>query len=149
MIQYYIVFLLLIVSCGSSPTPSKDNNAIEADFKPYYDEFIEDLNIRNRRVSYGNIAIKFDAMRSPGNVGECHYLYPKHTVKINKKFWDNSSDAIKKIIIYHELGHCMLYKGHNSELNSINQPISIMHPEGLYGSVFLRDEVQYINELMK
>lgn len=145
----YIMVLILLVSCGSAPPPSKDNDAVQEEFKPYYSEFIDDLNLRNRRVSYSGIAIKFDKMKSSNNVGECHYSYPKHTVKINRTFWDVSSNTTKKIIIYHELGHCMLYKEHSEKLNSINQPVSIMYPRVLYASVFLRDELQYINELMK
>jgi hypothetical protein len=149
LIKYYIVFLLIIASCGSAPPPSKGNDAVGVDFKPYYNEFIDDLNLRNKRVAHSGITIRFDVMRSPINVGECHYSYPNHTVKINKNYWDKSSDTVKKIIIYHELGHCMLYRDHNNQLNSINQPMSIMYSKVLYGSVFLRDELQYINELMK
>jgi len=50
---------------------------------------------------------------------------PNH-VTIDLEFWNESSDLIKEMVIFHELGHCSLLRGHREDFNADGTCVSIM-----------------------
>lgn len=150
MLKYVLLLSLFVTACGYGGViyKPKVNLTVNPEFQPYYDDFVQDLTLYKRSVIYGNIEIRFDTMKSEGRAGECHYLYPKHVIKINKVYWDRFNTVSKKIVIYHELGHCMLYKDHNESRDSYGYPASVMYSTLIPSYLFLFKELDYIKELM-
>ena len=85
--------------------------------------------------------IKFYIGNTSGKaVGVCSMK--KREITINKKYWEgDASEYDKELTIYHELGHCLLNRGHYNPLNHYffspelqkNCPKSIMYWQS-YGS---------------
>lgn len=47
-------------------------------------------------------------------IGQCRYSeYAPNQVTIDRTFWNNASSAYKELVIFHELGHCYLWRGHD------------------------------------
>ena len=82
-------------------------------------------------------------------IGQCRYShFQPNQVTIDHSFWNNASDAYKELVVFHELGHCYLWRDHNdTAINGVCQ--SIMHSGGggcrtLYNA---RNRSTYIDEL--
>lgn len=60
-----------------------------------------------------NISAEFKELPQEGVAGTCTYgsHQPGHIV-IDETFWQQSSDLWKEMIVFHELGHCVLFRDH-------------------------------------
>lgn len=127
------LFLLCLIGCAR---PVSQPNNIDAAFQPLYNQFIVDanqagLNIKSER----GIIIQFAALEAKNSLGEVigdciTYSNGFNTVNIDTDFWNNASDPAKMILMYHELGHCVLYEKHvpsNSAIMNavINNPLFV------------------------
>lgn len=56
---------------------------------------------------------------------------------VDTAYWRNSTDAMKEHIMFHELGHCILNRGH-TEAQKNYGPESVMYP-------YLFDDMTYIS----
>lgn len=60
-----------------------------------------------------NIKGKIEKIHATGIVGLCsHSATRDKEVIIDENFWNRSSDYEREAIIFHELGHCALERGH-------------------------------------
>lgn len=87
-----------------------------------------------------------------GTVGTC-FMYT-NSVEILAPFYEESSDATREQLIWHELGHCMALLEHNEEMFlpsddifEVDIPVSIMYPTLMDDWAYLRNRDHYINEL--
>jgi len=114
----------------------------------YLNEFLSDARIRNIKIMPVRLTIKFK--ETPANIlAYCHY-YIDHTrtIEIDERKWNNLSFNSKKLLIYHELGHCLLLKPHDNEKSEIyGYPQSIMNSYIFAGSWFELNEISYIDQL--
>ena len=85
-----------------------------------------------------NLIVNFKDLSELGKIGICtlrkveavgrSYDYIPE-VSIDKEFWETATEASRKDLMDHELGHCILKRGHNENIkDEINTPESIMFP---------------------
>ena len=106
------------MGCGKGP------NQIDPAFQSLYDKFIKDANSRGLNLDeIQGVTIQFaDTSTIPpgGVVGQCsNASWGSSTVTIDAKYWAGCSDVAKKVLLYHELGHCVLSEGHTSDPDDI------------------------------
>jgi hypothetical protein len=68
---------------------------------------------------------------STTTVGVCEvYSDGSKKVWMNQEWWEQSSttDLAKKVLLYHELGHCHFQRGHDTRTYSGGRPYSMMYP---------------------
>ena len=73
---------------------------------------------------------------------------PNHVI-IDANFWTAASDNSKEMIIFHELGHCFLERGHNDDKKSDGTCASIMR-SGRGGCIDFytkSNKAEYLDEL--
>jgi len=59
--------------------------------------------------------------------GQCSYSNrAPNAVTIDKTFWDRTNDLYREFVVFHELGHCFLGRGHDEETNANGTCNSIM-----------------------
>jgi hypothetical protein len=74
-------------------------------------------------------------------------------VQLNTGEWEKFDSTERKILVFHELGHCILRRDHNDQLGSIDgakRPISLMHStvvHSLAQSAFEANQDKYMQEL--
>lgn len=73
-------------------------------------------------------------------VGEC-FLYNKNLIHIENKYWNNSKFYEKKILFYHELGHCLFDKEHKER--------SIMQSVLLNETIYKQQEYHFIHDFFE
>lgn len=130
-----LIFLLMIlVGCGQekinnyhSAYPDYYNN-FAPEVRHYVNEFEQDSKVFGLARRANNInSIKVidqeivgrdpNKKIHPDVVGVCYKMRNgKREIELESEFLNSSYDIIKKTIIYHELGHCVMDKPHNDVL---------------------------------
>lgn len=152
--MYKIIFVIIIsflnIRC-SKPAREVSEFYVNSELSPYFEMFKQEAAKRSHSLNSENIIIDFGDTFSSKTFGRCNTKFKKDesnpldpiyqatpNVVISKDWWNlfsedelNGSDGeIKKIeLIFHELGHCLLWKEHNSKKNKFKQiPESLMYP---------------------
>lgn len=71
-------------------------------------------------------------------------------IQLDPFFWNNSDDMDREQLIFHELGHCILGRGHTSQFVTLNGetiPQSIMYPDFISEDIYTEYHDYYIIEL--
>ena len=99
-------------------------------------------------VAIYNLRIVFGPMNEEKAVGLCSLdLSGTSTVSIDKAYWDTASPPQKEVLIFHELGHCVLGRGHNDQLNESESPLSIMYSDIRPAYYYPYEKERYLREL--
>lgn len=82
--------------------------------------------------------------------GTCRYNFrnPNH-ITIDETFWNRSSPIYREFVLFHELGHCYLYRDHEEGQTSSGVCLSIMRSgvEDCRDNYNSRTREAYLNEL--
>jgi hypothetical protein len=102
---------------------------VDEDLWSYFVEFEKEASLRN-------IDIDLEQLRLTGNIskihednvaGVCHYSSNSpNVITIDQSFWNQSSEYSKEMVVFHELGHCVLGKGHREDADGNGSCLSIM-----------------------
>ena len=111
-----IVLSLLLSACGKAPEIN-----VDPDIEIYFQKFTQDTGKEVKDIS-----AMFNPMARP-TIAMCIFMGDTRRIEVDRTYWDESSDDDREQIIYHELGHCALYRGHNNALNQYKCQASIMH----------------------
>ncbi len=125
---------VLLTSCQDefliedNPTPQV-NTQVDSRLQPYFREF-ENLGQRfgyNFDLDDLGITGVIEHIQEQGVAGTCQYGSHIAHVTVDEQYWQNSSYFMKEMVVFHELGHCVLNRGHyeGSFSNGVCQ--SIMH----------------------
>jgi len=120
-IAYIIVLFNVMQSCEKEPALPEVRSFANVDERlwSFFEEFeqeaaergmIFDLTTHNLRGSITDID-------DEGVAGTCSYGFrsPSH-VTVDLPFWENSSFLSRELVVFHELGHCVLDRDHSEEL---------------------------------
>jgi len=139
-IVIYTLMFLTYYSCAMLDRhPGVDSN-----LKPYYDDFLASAGLQSSRVRVGFRRLPKD---NKWIIGECNYL--TGNVDIDPIFWHNSSEIERRGLVYHELGHCVLWKIHTKGVYSDGCSKSLMSPSLPESFCLRRYWSQYKEELFK
>ena len=83
---------------------------------PYFSNFEEEAAKRNINVDLSRTTITgtIQSIHEDGIAGSCSYggRQRENEVIIDSEFWNRASSLLKEYIIFHELGHCFLFRDH-------------------------------------
>lgn len=112
MKKLLILLSLLFISCAHDDFRFiKRHNKINKEFSGYIDDFIEASNGKVKESDLMRLTMNFIDMGDSSTVGTC---WPHISeIDINRRWWNNNkSNLQRQALIFHELGHCLLYRGH-------------------------------------
>lgn len=103
---------LCMMGCAKAPKDS--------DLQPWLNQFIADGSAYGLQFNTDKLTVQFGDLTHP-IAGECSMDGDGNgVVTIDKTYWDEmESDEYKQIVTYHELGHCLLFRGHVANYTSI------------------------------
>lgn len=146
----YILLIILLSGCGKGLAPTVQEKAPE--FVPYAEAFIQEGLERGKdvralvdgvRMLFGNPE---EYGSSPEYIGVCffHSLFTVRTIYIRQSDWEHYTDErFRKIIIFHELGHCALNLEHE------NNTESLMFPNLIFDKFLRTDWDTLVDELFQ
>ena len=128
-----IIFLLLItlIACGKDNEiqMAKEYPGVDVELWGYFEKFEREAADRGINIDLvaSGITGVVEKIHTFGTVGLCNHRLdqPNHVI-IDTDFWASASDNSKEMIIFHELGHCYLERGHNDNKNRDGTCASIM-----------------------
>lgn len=117
---YLMTFINLLLaantSCGQPPYQDARVMVYVHEFEKLYDVKADSLNIR---------LVKGDLLpNDPGVVGLCVMNADK--VFFREDFFGIADYTVKKLLVFHELGHCLLGREHKDDIYPDGCPKSIM-----------------------
>lgn len=127
------IFALLftLVSCGKSLDldVAKEYKGVDEQLWSYFEEFEKEAAKRGMQIDLlaAGITGSIETIHAHGTVGLCNHRIdePNHVI-IDAKFWASASENSREMIIFHELGHCYLSRGHNDVAKNDGTCSSIM-----------------------
>ena len=95
----------------------------------YFERFEQEGERRGytRDLRAARITGMIQTISDDGVAGSCSYssINPNH-VTIDLEFWNRASDRAREFVVFHELGHCDLARGHREDANAVGLCLSIM-----------------------
>lgn len=140
-----LTLLFVFTGCGMQLIPKQDFVLVEGvstklhkktdeQFVPLVNHFEQYARTEYNDPSFkvGDIPVNFGNPKNSSHDGVCLiYADGSREILIRKNWWDSANLMRRKIMIFHELGHCRLDRRHNDEtvqVNGITYKVSIMHP---------------------
>lgn len=127
---------------------------VETELHEYFRRFEEEAALKGLEVNLVNLGIigVIDEIDEQHVIGRCSYnRFNPRLVTIDASFWNRSSDSSREFVVFHELGHCVLNRGHLEDAFSNGVCKSIMRSGT--GSCFdaynTRNRDYYIEELFE
>ena len=147
----FLALPFLLLACGQEPkkqpayVPHTKTTEFNG-FDEYIDMFLDDAaEYSEEEVIIDDLVVQFDTIpqisTAGRTVGVC-FRGPNTTptIKIDRDFWNGSTNVRKMILMYHELGHCVLKRGHVNT-RSLMLPSLILPAEFVYFKDFYLDEL--------
>lgn len=150
-------FLLFILTgCqkeGANPIDIYPISEIEADFVQFSDKFLEYHDNLGLTHDY-RVSILMSEDLDDTTYGTCLKVEgdDRRVILINDIAWGRMTSAEKELVIFHELGHCILNLPHNS--NTVvarigGLPESIMFPKIFSDVVYVVNRDYYVADLFE
>lgn len=132
---------------------SLNEKEIESNFLPIYSSFVFEgkkrgINLENYGLSINMVSesLNRDNQKGVETLGHCSVLlYNKPKVSISEVLWNKASNIEKEMILFHELGHGLLLKGHTNTENSNKK--SLMNKFIFSEKTYIENREYYLDEL--
>lgn len=142
----WLLTLGLLTSCGGSSSSSTSSGGTTVHPQPgiavEIQSYVSQFEARyHTTVPY---LVDFDTASDTGSqttngttVGVCKVWSDGYKeVRINRTWWNSQADITRKVLIFHELGHCSFNRVHDTRTEPMtgvpaefaNRPLSMMYP---------------------
>lgn len=158
MKEMIMVCCVLFVACFPNTDPLEDSLAIQAEvdseLESYYSLFEAEAADRGLFIDLADYELesRIVEIEEEGVAGTCQlHSQENNIVTIDLEFWKNASPALKELVVFHELGHCVLYQHHREGENNQGACLSIMNSGTSGCRVLYTDENRdyYLDELFE
>jgi hypothetical protein len=134
-------FALLIIGCGRG-LPTRVG-MIRPEFIPYHAQFALEANQRGiNTYGWDEITIDYEDIADPLIIGKCF----EGKIGVRKTYWDRSDNPSRELLLYHELGHCLLHRVHKETTRS-KFVCSIMASELMDIKIYSIYRTAYLDEM--
>ncbi len=123
----------LIFSCQSeetfAPVEEVSFPGVDERLWPYFESFEQEAQARNLNIDLTREGITGDIVNiNQGTVaGQCNFnSHRAEHLTVDLEFWNRAPVVLREFIVFHELGHCSLFRGHEEDTYSNGACISIM-----------------------
>jgi hypothetical protein len=126
-----IVCVIILIGCSRENdfTPVLD---VPGEFQPYIDSFVAAASERGHKITINNLIIAYDSSISNAYCAYSNITTSRNNVQkiiyINPHIhcWQNNRQL--ETLLFHEMGHCILGREHDTSLLPNGDPKSIMIP---------------------
>jgi len=144
-----MVTLLILAACEQEDVVPAPN--VDAELQPYLDRFMAEGEARQFSpvLDVELLDLRFGSLEEAVR-GQCQLFSDgRRAIVIQPSYWANADEWSKELLIFHELGHCLLDRRHLETADADGNCLSIMHSgEGdcrnLYGPT---TRTRYLDEL--
>lgn len=80
-------------------------------------------------------------------VGLCYDTNNRTNIYISKKEWESYDTYQREMLMFHELGHCILQLGHDRSQDRVGRPLDLMFPFNFDSDLYLENREYYVKHL--
>lgn len=151
-----LLLLLSLVFSGCIQVEAPETNeayrsiGIDDDFHTYVQRFEKIWGHQATSLSMFFVEA-YPEMKDKDVIGLCRWTTYPRTISVLAPWWRHKTDdTYRELLIFHELGHCLLGLDHDETLDDNDVPTSIMYPQlGEVIESYRKDKKAYINRLFK
>lgn len=141
-----VLLCLLMATTGMAPRmPEPENSTTEP--LPYLERF--KTLAKTYGATFGNKSVTFSfGALFGGAVGVCYMNGSgRNSITFSSSAWNRGSDTFKEMLVFHELGHCLLGRGHKNTNHSDGRRESLMASMMFDQRIYLAFRDEYLKEL--
>jgi len=159
-VVFFSFTILLFFSCQKDVpfVESPDNQSIienpdvQSELQEYFNRFESAAQERgiDIQLSTLNLTGRIEEIDEDQVAGQCSYGFGHPSdVVIDASFWNIANDWLKEMVVFHELGHCVLFRGHEEAQFPNGACRSIMRSgiEGCFDNYNTQTRELYVDEL--
>lgn len=156
-LQGFLAISVVLFSASSCAPKEKQHESflqIDSAFQDYVNTFEQVAAQEGTPLTISDLVISFGTTPSLNETGVCEWT-ENETPKIivNQRIWNTLNDYDKQEVLFHELGHCVLRRIHQSgEMSAYNGsttvPVSVMYPYRIPGTIYRDNMAHYNTELL-
>ena len=114
---------------------------------PYHDRFRQLANAYGVILVGKTVVFSFTSFFG-STIGMCRMTSSgNNSVQFSASAWNKGSEIFKEMLVFHELGHCLLGRGHKNSRHSDGRPESLMNSYIFNERLYLPSRDQYLKEL--
>ena len=144
-ILFQLSALVLFAACNAPQDPVLS----VGDFAPYVAKF-EALSTQYSpsAIQVTNLIIQYGDLQSAQERAICTIDGNNTpTITVRQDTWQTMSEPEREELIFHEMGHCVLRRGHIATITAQGLPASMMNPYLISGPIYASYQAYYLNEL--
>jgi hypothetical protein len=134
---------MVLAGCGLPPIDEEPPGNVPGIFKAYVAIFVQEAATRGQPVDPTYLTVEFATLTNR-TVGICHSRPSAKTtlIRIDLKAWSEFNDAARELLMFHELGHCLLDLDHTT-----GRPQSVMAPTLMDPAIYWSNRTHLIDEM--
>lgn len=146
--------LLILVGCGKDYNPDLNRPHVNTDLATYVNRFVQVADLLGHPVSLGRIQVNFVNTMEGSAIGKCYSGIMTPRVEVNRSYWERAgvTNSSREQLIFHELGHCLLGRGHRNDesyLYGTFIPLSVMNSYAFGSWKYENNWNYYMQELLQ
>jgi beta-lactamase regulating signal transducer with metallopeptidase domain len=125
----YLLLGMSVITFNACEIEPQITYVIDEPLEAYYDRFIDEAYMRGLDVEYATYQVDatIGDITTPNVIGTCSWDQThKHSIVLDKDYWQRATDLQREFLVFHELGHCVLGKDHVDNSDASGNCISIM-----------------------
>lgn len=130
----FMALIFLMTACNSDDGPEEVIEpgtfpGVDERLWPFFSRFEDQARLRGIEINLAQSGVTGAIIEIDEDdvAGTCNFnsRRPNH-VTIDQSFWDFAPFLIREFVVFHELGHCELFRDHKEDQNEHGFCISIM-----------------------
>ncbi len=123
----FVCFLFFFVACQNE-NDTVPATEIDPEIQEYVDRFVEEAELRNVELDLKGLVARFNNIQGERVIGQCIvYTNDSREIVLDQQYWISNVDVKRELLVFHELGHCVLDLGHNDDIDANGVCVSIMN----------------------
>jgi len=156
MKKLLLLLILVLPGCGTIDITDifiDKKLEIHPDLKKYVTKFEKVAKHHNKNIKIDNLILTFaddlgkNDVRNASIIGKCYYEDTPRVVIDEDHFYNSLDGNEKELLVFHELGHCILKRKHLKTKTKKGTPKSIMYPILFSGDTYSYHYKYYMKEL--
>jgi hypothetical protein len=142
---------IVLSACGGAKSGDSSHTnvvQVEAQFQSVVDAFTTESQAQGSPVTITDLIVQSTSNFPSGSeMGTCiQEEGATPVIQISQPLWDSLDADGQQELLFHELGHCVLGRVHEENLNN-SVPTSLMNSEFLGSALYNANKAQYLHEL--
>lgn len=126
-----VIMAVVLVSHSCSDLHEKkepEYHGVDPKLQPVVDQYLR-ISSQNNIVFSNQVTIGLKEINDGGAVGICNYGKKWREIDIDKGFWEQSSDATRYAVLFHELTHCYCGRDHDYGKDKLYKSVEELREE--------------------